>query len=132
MASRPVHFEIHADDPQRAIAFYEKVFGWTFTYAGMPMDYWLITTGPEGEAGIDGGLNARNAPKAEAGASPNAFVCTISVDDLDATLAAAEAAGSAGVAMPKGAVPGIGYLAYIFDSEGNLLGMMQRDPNASM
>ena len=25
--SRVIHFELAADDPQRAIAFYEKVFG---------------------------------------------------------------------------------------------------------
>jgi catechol 2,3-dioxygenase-like lactoylglutathione lyase family enzyme len=25
---RVVHFEIHADDPKRAIKFYQDVFGW--------------------------------------------------------------------------------------------------------
>ena len=27
---RVVHFEIHADDPERAINFYKSVFGWEF------------------------------------------------------------------------------------------------------
>jgi predicted enzyme related to lactoylglutathione lyase len=45
--SRPVHFDITADDPDRAVAFYEKVFGWKITHwgDGGPMEYWLITTG---------------------------------------------------------------------------------------
>jgi len=49
---RPVHFEIHAADPDRAVAFYETVLGWKFERWG-DLPYWLITTG-EGP-GIDGG-----------------------------------------------------------------------------
>ena len=38
---RVVHFEIHAEQPQRAIGFYESTFGWKFNkWAGH--DYWLI------------------------------------------------------------------------------------------
>jgi predicted enzyme related to lactoylglutathione lyase len=25
---RPIHFEIHTENPERAIAFYEGLFGW--------------------------------------------------------------------------------------------------------
>jgi predicted enzyme related to lactoylglutathione lyase len=39
---RVVHFEISADDPERAIRFYEHVFGGEFTKGEGPMDYWLI------------------------------------------------------------------------------------------
>ncbi len=42
---RPIHFEIPADDPDRAIAFYRDVFGWKFQKWEGPMPYWLITTG---------------------------------------------------------------------------------------
>jgi hypothetical protein len=31
---RVIHFEIHADDPARAIRFYEKLLGWTFSSRG--------------------------------------------------------------------------------------------------
>lgn len=56
--SRPVHFEIHADNPARAIKFYRKVFGWSFKkFSGGPMPYWLITTGPDKAPGINGGLH---------------------------------------------------------------------------
>ena len=54
--SRPIHFEIHATDPQRCIDFYTKMFGWTFTKWDSPMDYWLIKTGEKDTPGIDGGM----------------------------------------------------------------------------
>ncbi|MGZ4908488.1 MAG: VOC family protein, partial [Halobacteriota archaeon] len=41
--SKVIHFELPADDPQRAVEFYEKVFGWTITKWEGPNDYWLIT-----------------------------------------------------------------------------------------
>lgn len=60
VANRVVHFEVYADDVERAIAFYQTVFGWKIEKVQW-MDYWLITTG-EGEPGIDGGLNKREFP----------------------------------------------------------------------
>jgi uncharacterized protein len=56
---RVVHFEIHVGDPDRAINFYEKCFGWTFQKWDGPMPYWLITTGPDDQPGINGGLVPR-------------------------------------------------------------------------
>ena len=53
---RPVHFDMTAEDPTRAVQFYGNVFGWTFQKWDGPMDYWLITTGTDGP-GIDGGLS---------------------------------------------------------------------------
>ena len=57
---RPVHFELEAEDPERAVRFYTDVFGWKFDkweQEGFP--YWLITTGGPEEPGIDGGLGPR-------------------------------------------------------------------------
>ncbi len=42
---RPVHFEISADDPERALHFYQAVFGWKSQKWDGPQDYWLISTG---------------------------------------------------------------------------------------
>lgn len=56
---RVVHFEIDAEKPERAVKFYEKVFGWKIEKWKGPVDYWLITTGKEKEPGIDGGLAKR-------------------------------------------------------------------------
>ena len=55
---RVVHFEIHADQPERAVKFYKELFDWQFHKWEGPMDYWLIVTGPDGQPGINGGLIA--------------------------------------------------------------------------
>lgn len=124
---RPIHFEIHAADPQRAITFYQKMFGWTFTAWEGPMPYWIIKTG-EGP-GIDGGLVPRKG-----GLTPDApmtaYVCTIDVASLDDAITKATGM-AAEVALPKQAIPGIGWLAYLKDPEGNIFGMMQNDPAAA-
>ena len=39
---RVVHFEIMADDPDRAVKFFKKVFGWRINKWEGPVDYWLI------------------------------------------------------------------------------------------
>jgi uncharacterized protein len=127
---RPVHFEIHADDPERAIAFYSQAFGWSFHQWDGPMPYWLVTTGPDEEPGINGGLLQRRGGSPPDGAAVNAFPCTLNVPSVDDALAAVAEAGGT-VVMPKGAIPGIGWLAYAKDPEGNLFGMMEDDPSAS-
>lgn len=116
---RPVHFEIPADDPARAIAFYAAVFGWKFSKWEGPMPYWLITTGEAGEPGINGGLMPRRHPD-------QPCVNTIGVADLDASTALVERSGGQ-VVVPKMAVPGIGWLAYCKDTEGHIFGMIQPD-----
>ena len=60
---RVVHFELPADDPQRAVGFYEKVFGWTITKWEGPFDYWLVTTGSDDELGINGAITPRMVPE---------------------------------------------------------------------
>ena len=58
---RVIHFEIHADDPSRAVKFYTEVFGWKIEKWQGPMDYWLVYTGKE-EPGIDGAIMKREQP----------------------------------------------------------------------
>ena len=128
---RVVHFEIHADNPERAVAFYSKVFGWTLKSWGGPVEYWVITTGAASERGIDGGLLRRRTPPPAEGQAVNSYVCTIDVPNLDEFQKKALAAG-AQVALPKMPVPGIGWLAYFKDTEANIFGMIQSDPNAKM
>lgn len=123
---RPIHFEIHADDPDRAQHFYEATFGWSFA-AVEGSDFRLIRTGDG--PGIDGGMMQRRGPPPRGGEPLSSWVCTLDVDDVDAYVIQAEASGGS-VALPKMAIPGVGWLAYIKDSEGNILGMMQLDPAA--
>jgi predicted enzyme related to lactoylglutathione lyase len=115
---RPIHFEIPSDDPTRAISFYQSVFGWSFHKWDGPMEYWLISTG-QNEPGIDGGLLKRQHP-----AQP--CVNTVAVADLEAALLTIEMAGGS-TAVPKMPIPGIGWLAYCKDPDGNLFGIMQND-----
>ena len=56
---RVIHFEIHADDPERAVRFYREIFGWEINKWPGPHDYWLIKTGANAP-GIDGGLMRRH------------------------------------------------------------------------
>jgi predicted enzyme related to lactoylglutathione lyase len=116
---RVVHFEVHAADPARAAAFYEKAFGWKLLH--LPeLDYWTIDTG-EGP-GINGGLLRRRGDAPAAGQPVNAFVCTLGVDDLDAAITAAQDAG-AHVSVPRMAIPNVGHVAYLTDPEGNIFGL---------
>ena len=118
---RVIHFEIPADDPERGVKFYQKVFGWKINKWDGPQDYWLITTGEKGEPGIDGAL-MRRMPGATT-------VNTVDVPSVDEFVQKVIAAGGK-VVMPKDTVPGVGYLAYCADTEGNVFGMMQSDPSA--
>lgn len=127
---RLMHFELHASDPQKAIAFYSAVFGWNFQPWEGPMEYWLIMTGDPNTPGIDGGLMRRQGPPPPRGSAVNAFVCTIAVEDLDATTALVIANGG-DIALPKMPVPGIGWIGYFHDLDGNLIGAMQLDPQAA-
>ena len=128
--ARVVHFEIHAEDPDRAIRFYGKLFDWTFKKWDGPMPYWLITTGPDSEPGINGGLMKRMGPPPADMQAVNAYVCTTMVPNLDASVEKALANGGT-MALPKMPIPGVGWLAYVKDTEGNIFGMMQNDPSAA-
>jgi len=119
---RPIHFEIPADDPQRAIAFYARTFGWRAQkFEGM--EYWLVATGEEGEPGIDGGIAPRRDPQ-------ETPVLVLGVDSVRDSVAEIETAGGR-VTVPRMAIPGVGWVAYAVDTEGNPLGVFRPDPGAA-
>jgi predicted enzyme related to lactoylglutathione lyase len=120
---RPVHFEFAADDPDSLAKFYEEALDWKVQKWEGPIDYWLFMTGEEGETGIDGGMMKRNEE------TPPGTINTVDVPNLDEYIAKAEAAGGK-VAVPRMAVPGVGWMCYILDPEGNMFGMMESDENA--
>jgi len=127
--SRPIHFEIHAAEPERAMTFYRTLLGWAFTRWDGPWPYWTIRTGDPDTPGIDGGLMGRQGAAPVEAAAVNGFVCTVNVASLDDTVARVPELGGQ-IALPKMPVPGIGWLAYAKDTEGNLFGCMQMDPEA--
>ena len=125
MSNRPIHFEIQADDAERAKKFYENAFGWNIeksTMPGVSMAYWLVKTGTG--AGIDGGLYLRK----DGSRKLNSFDCTIMVDDIDKVIAAVKANG--GKIEPwegkeKWEMKGLGWFSRGMDAEGNVFGLLQ-------
>jgi predicted enzyme related to lactoylglutathione lyase len=129
MKNRVVHFEIQAENVERAMKFYGDVFGWTFPKF---MDnYWGIMTDEKDskEPGINGGLLLRPCPPPKPEQGTNAFVCTVQVDNFDEIAAKIEKAGGK-VAMPKFAIMNMAWQGYFLDLEGNTFGLHQADPNA--
>jgi uncharacterized protein len=118
---RVIHFEIPADDTGRAVKFYQKVFGWKIEKWGS-MDYWLTTTGPDSEPGINGAIMTRETQKTT--------VNTINVSSVDEYAKKIVEAGGK-ILTPKTPIPGVGYFGYCVDTEGNVFGIMENDPKAS-
>lgn len=113
-------FAINADDVPRARKFYEAAFGWKFEPWGPP-NFYLIPIG-KGPMGM---LQERR--ELVKGKPTVAYECTITVDNIDETIKAIEAAGGK-MAAPKYHIPTVGTVAYYYDTEGNVFGLMQLEP----
>ena len=124
-----VHFEIPADQPERAVKFYRELFGWEVKPMGGPMDYSLVETVPTNaqgmptRAGVNGGIMRRMMP----GQAPINYIAVEKVDEFTRK---AERLG-AKVVMPKRPVPGMGWFAQLTDTEGNMFAIWQHDPAAA-
>ncbi len=116
-----VHFEIPVDDPDRATAFYRDTLGWEITQFG-DQPYWLVRAGAADEPGADGALVGRE----ELHRTP---VLVAGVEDLDEVLSRIQQSGNR-VVQGRLPIPGVGWSAYVVDSEGNTIGLFQADPNA--
>jgi len=136
MNNRVVHFEIGVEDTERAINFYRNTFNWKiekWESTDPKMEYWLITTGEKETPGIDGGLFKRENEPEPSKDSQNAanYLCTISIEDIDESIASIKENGG-DVITEKMEIPKVGVMAYARDTEGNIFGIMQSDPNAMM
>ena len=121
-----VHFEIPAEDVERAKGFYGSVFGWQLQTMQMPGGEYTsaMTTAvddqtqqPSEPGAINGGLMQRT----EQTPSP---VITIDVDAIDDTLQEVEAAGGTTV-TPRTEIQGMGAFAYFKDPDGNVMGLWE-------
>ncbi len=118
-----VHFEIPAEDVQRAKKFYEELFGWKIDRMPGPQEYWMIaTTTAQGEKSLDGGMMPKQHPEHR----PTNY---IDVPSVDQSAGQVEQLGGK-VVMPKTPVPGMGYFAVCVDTEGNCLGLWENNPEA--
>ena len=118
-------FAINADDVPRARKFYETVFGWSFEPWGPP-NFYLIETGQERMTTVHGALQEHR--ELARGQKMIGFECTISVENVDQTIRVIEANGGR-IAAPKFHIPTVGTVAYFFDTEGNVAGIIQRERN---
>lgn len=116
--SRIVHFEVSADDVDRATRFYGEAFGWESQEWDGPTPYRFMITGSSDKPGIDGAVVGRDG-------EPTPIVLTLEVDDLAATMAKIAKAG--GTVLDAGhPIPGLGSLGVVRDTEGNVFSVLQR------
>jgi hypothetical protein len=118
-----VHFEIPADNLERAKKFYSTVFGWNMNEFP-EMEYTIVRTTesdqngmPKEPGAINGGMLKREDPV-------KAPVITISVENMDQATATIEKNGGK-VIRPKMPVGDMGFAAYFKDTEGNVIGLWQ-------
>jgi predicted enzyme related to lactoylglutathione lyase len=116
------HFEIPADDVERASKFYTGVFEWKMQKLANPedhsKDYWFFDTKDEnGNKGIGGGLMKRQAPEH----SVTNYITVPSIDDYASKI---EGAGGK-VIMPKTEIPEMGFILVFLDTENNMFGLYE-------
>jgi uncharacterized protein len=117
-----VWFEIPADNPERATAFYGNLFGWKMNPFPGNSDYLHIDTGGADNS-PDGALKKRK----HAG---EPIINYISVDSVDKFADKIAKLGGK-ICMAKTAVPQMGYFAVCQDTEGNAFGLWESDPAAT-
>ena len=108
------HIEFPADDPQRAMRFYEAVAGWEFSTVEGTHDYWVFLYAE----GFGGGIGKRGVTTGQVVRD------YIEVDSIEDALAAAERTGGK-VKESKQDIPGMGWFAVVTDPEGNEVGLFQ-------
>jgi hypothetical protein len=117
----PISFEIPVTDTERAINFYSQVFDWQIRKSGSKKDDWLVTTGLPNRPHTNGLIMKSN--------NAGSWVHTVEVEALDEQMEKIIASGGRTVSE-KVVIPGLGWLAYCQDTEGNLFGIMEHNPRA--
>jgi predicted enzyme related to lactoylglutathione lyase len=117
--ARVVHFEITADNPERAVKFYAQALGWKIERFG-DEKYWLVGTGPADARGIDGAIMPREKPAENT-------VVTVGVGNLEAAMEAVRRAGGTADGSVD-LIPDIGRFTYATDTEGNRFGLLEPLP----
>ncbi len=121
MSNKVVHFEIPCNDPQKTMDFFSQVFGWKFQRFGEE-EYWSAVTGDDNTQGINGGIMKKRDPN-------QPVVNSIEVLNLDEMAEKIMKSGGK-LVVPKMPVPGVGWLAYFTDPDGNIHGIFQNDSSA--
>ncbi len=118
-----VHFEIPADNVERAKKFYQETFDWKITPVPQ-MNYTLLGTVEIDEKNMPKEAGAINGGLMERSFGIQGPVLTISVDNIDAAIEKIQKQGGK-IVQGKMDVPTVGFIAYFVDTEGNILGLIQ-------
>ena len=118
-----VHFDISADNIQRAKMFYEQLFGWKIErFPNSSPEYYLIETRTAtGKKGISGGIAKREKEYQR-------ITNFIQIDSIDESMAQVKELGGQ-VIEPKAAIPTVGHIAGCKDTEGNVFGLIEVGKN---
>lgn len=118
-----VHFEIPVTDMDRAVAFYEAVFGYRLTRETVDGYEMAFFPRADGRAGASGALAKGDVYRP----SHDGAILYFDVPDIDAVLARAAARG-ARVLYAKKDIGAAGFVAEIEDSEGNRIALSEAKP----
>lgn len=122
-------FEIHATDPTISAKFYTDTLGWTFVeHQFGDVTFREIQSGSD--KGAMGRMITRMGPAPKEGGPVMGAVITVEVEDIDLVLKNGLAAGGT-EALPKFALPGVGWMAYLHDPDHNVFGVFQPDGEAN-
>jgi predicted enzyme related to lactoylglutathione lyase len=112
--------ELHTPDPEKAIAFYEKVVGYTHESieAESTGTYYTLSSGGNGRGGVTSHLSPGTAPH---------WLPYVVSDDVDAAATRAKRAGGS-VQLGPADIPGIGRFAVLRDPTGAVLTVMKPLP----
>ena len=121
-----IWYELLTTDPDAAKAFYDAVVGWDIEpQPAGPLDYRMIRRSDGGNAG---GVMRLSADMQAGGARP-VWLGYLSVEDVDATIAAITSEGGQ-VHMPATDMPGVGRIAMVTDPAGAAFYLMRPTPPA--
>jgi predicted enzyme related to lactoylglutathione lyase len=115
-----IHFEIPADDLDRAGSFYNKLFGWDIEEVSGRPNYLLITS--HGQERVSSSIIKRFSP----GQSTIIYFDVPSVEECSKRIR--ELGGQ--IVVPKKPVTGAGYFAIYRDTENNNFGIWEEDDHA--
>ncbi len=117
-----VHFDVPADDPERAKKFYATLFGWKFDLVPEFQYNLISTTNLDGTPGVGGGLGKRMD-------SSQRMMNYFGVKSIDAAMKQVKNLGGK-LISEKMPVPGMGYLVNCMDTEGNAFGLWEETKEA--
>lgn len=116
--------ELMTHDAERSKTFYKDTVGWSFE--PMPMadnTYWIAMLGDKAVGGVFpmSGPDFKNVPEH--------WVSYIAVDDVDARVKKAVAAGASVMRAPFD-IPNVGRIAILHDQGGAVIAMITPSPSA--